>query len=775
MTLFEIAGKLTVDSGDFVKKLEAANKAGESTAKIFGEVSLSVKDAGEQAEKSRSGWQRLGDSVQKFGMRIFALKQIGSVVGGVLKTIGNFGLSLAQTGFQYNMQMEQYTTNFKVLLGSTEAAVAKVEELKKMAAKTPFTMGDLADATQQLLAFQVPANETNEILRMLGDISLGDSQKLSGLALVFGQVASAGKLSGQDLMQFINQGFNPLNYIAQRTGESMAELRDRMSQGKVTVQEVKQAMIDATSAGGMFYNGSEEGAKTVAGQWSTLKDNWEAFLGKIMEPVNLEMGNSIIPALIRGLDKISTALFGVEEDAANAKKQIFTDENGAEIDPSANLKTWFTDLMQVWTDGKPEDDAIVSNFVDGFRANTKSIADALQARIDDVTGAYTEEEKKDAEDKIAELQDLTSEVEQLLKKRQNKTITPDEENRIQTILARISEIQAGLGATATVDEKVLSPWEKFVQKIGGMATDGIDSLATLIADFLSDPEKLENVITSFTDGLTKIPTIAQDIATIVNAIAAPIREIKNIWDLITGKTDMPTLSGTLDDIGEAYTTMNEGEAPQTWADVWKFLEDNYVPGEDTLASFGTNALNRWYASAEVGDTSGDYLIPLPEGYTHPNERPYRKILPLGKTDQVANEETNNRNYNALNLAEKILYSLPGYAESGGWWHPGMTINNTPWGMSKPEVDEPGMIDIIETAIENAGKKPNTAPGATVEESETVMAIQKLGNDINGRPVVVQVYLNGDKLAKSTAQSNRTAQARLDAKIASGVGETYSLT
>ena len=89
---------------------------------------------------------------------------------------------------------------------------------------------------------------------MLGAVALGNKEKLSSLALVFGQVSSAGRLTGQDLLQFINVGFNPLNYIAKRTGESMEELRDRMSRGAIGVEEVEQAFIDATSNGRSIKN-----------------------------------------------------------------------------------------------------------------------------------------------------------------------------------------------------------------------------------------------------------------------------------------------------------------------------------------------------------------------------------------------------------------------------------------------------------------------------------------------------------------------------------------
>ena len=114
--------------------------------------------------------------------------------------------ALAKNAFEYNASMETYEVNFKTLLGSAEAAQAKMVELKEYAAKTPFAFADLADATQTLLAFQLSSEDASLALKHLGDISLGDANKLSSLTLAFGQVSSAGKLAGQAMHHQLSNG-----------------------------------------------------------------------------------------------------------------------------------------------------------------------------------------------------------------------------------------------------------------------------------------------------------------------------------------------------------------------------------------------------------------------------------------------------------------------------------------------------------------------------------------------------------------------------------------
>ena len=74
------------------------------------------------------------------------------------------------------------------------------------------------------------------MLRAIGDISMGDTQKLQSLTLAFAQMSSTGKLMGQDLLQMINAGFNPLSVISEKTGKSIGVLKDEMSKGAISAK-----------------------------------------------------------------------------------------------------------------------------------------------------------------------------------------------------------------------------------------------------------------------------------------------------------------------------------------------------------------------------------------------------------------------------------------------------------------------------------------------------------------------------------------------------------
>ena len=237
-------------------------------------------------------------SLAKTGLATFtgAIVAAGSAIGG-----------LAGIATKYNSQMEDYFANFTVLLGSTTEATKHVEALKKFAAKTPFEMAGLANASKQLLSFGIGIDDIMPDLQMLGDISLGNQERFKGLALVFAQVSSAGKLTGQDLLQFINQGFNPLQVIAEQTGKSMSDLKEEMSDGKITYEMVAEAMRVATSEGGKFYQGMEVQSQTLSGMWSTLKDDTMSLIGEAFTPFSEILKTNVMPALQGVVEQMSAA------------------------------------------------------------------------------------------------------------------------------------------------------------------------------------------------------------------------------------------------------------------------------------------------------------------------------------------------------------------------------------------------------------------------------------------------------------------------------------
>lgn len=304
---------------------EALNEAAAELNDMNRELQQAQREANQYQQKLSAAGAKIGGAFKTMGsVSVKAIKGIGTALASVTVATGTALLALGKIGLEYNMEMESYTTSFQTMLGSADAAATKVESLKEMAASTPFEMTDLADATQQLLAMGVANNQTNYYLQQLGDIALGDVEKFNSLVGAFGKMNSSQKVTLEYINIMAEQGFNPLNLIAEKTGETMTQLYDRVSAGKVSFEEIKAAMATATSYGGQFYKGMEQASKTTEGMISTLKDNATALVGEVFEPISEGLKDKLLPAAIDAVEELTDAYqrFGVQGMTRAAGKML---------------------------------------------------------------------------------------------------------------------------------------------------------------------------------------------------------------------------------------------------------------------------------------------------------------------------------------------------------------------------------------------------------------------------------------------------------------------
>lgn len=243
------------------------------------------------------GLKNLGSIASK-GMSVLA-----GAVAGVTAAMGT-GIAL---GVKYNASIEQYQTSFEVMTGSADKAAETIERLKKVGAETPFELPELADTTQLLMNYGFTADDAMDKMMMLGDISQGSADKMSRIATAYGQMSSAGKVSLEDVKQMIEAGFNPLQEISESTGESMASLYKRISEGTISVDEITASMERATSEGGKYFKSMEKQSQTVNGLISTLKDNAQQLLGEVVKPISESMAKELLPSAINALEQLTTA------------------------------------------------------------------------------------------------------------------------------------------------------------------------------------------------------------------------------------------------------------------------------------------------------------------------------------------------------------------------------------------------------------------------------------------------------------------------------------
>lgn len=266
-----------------------------------GEITYKVSLDGNEAERTISNLSKSSDTLSK-KFTSFGTKMSIGVTAPLT--------ALATAGVKYNATMESYLANLTTLLGGNQQEAQKLlDTLKEMANTTPYEATDLVKATQKMMAFGISADDSLKYLNMLGDIAMGDANKMDSLTLAFSQISASGRASMEDINQMIDQGFNPLTIIAEKTGESMGDLRDRVSAGGVSFEEIAGAFQTATSEGGTFYQSMDKASQTTNGKISSLKDAFNSALGSMTE--------SLLPFVteaVNGFTKLANWFANLDEN-----------------------------------------------------------------------------------------------------------------------------------------------------------------------------------------------------------------------------------------------------------------------------------------------------------------------------------------------------------------------------------------------------------------------------------------------------------------------------
>ncbi|QIK58806.1 tape measure protein [Dysgonomonas sp. HDW5A] len=233
---------------------------------------------------------QFGNHISAMGDKISRLTGIGFGIAG-LKAFGSETINVRG-------EIQMLESSFEVLLGG-KGVSGFMSEMKQFAVDSPLSMNGVASSAQTLLGFGISAEKVIPTIKQIGDISMGNEERFKSLSLAFAQMSATGKLMGQDLLQMINAGFNPLMTISEKTGKSIGNLKKEMENGSISSEMVADAFASATAEGGKFYGMTQKQAEGIKGLQAQLD-------GGLQDAFN-EIGKSQ-EGLIAGGYKVATVL-----------------------------------------------------------------------------------------------------------------------------------------------------------------------------------------------------------------------------------------------------------------------------------------------------------------------------------------------------------------------------------------------------------------------------------------------------------------------------------
>ena len=299
------------DVNKTAKEIDNLGKESDGSSKQVKNLSNNMNDADSASKKLGDGF-----TVLKGAMANLASQAISKVVDGFKSLVGG--------AVDYQKSMEYYTTSFTVMTGSADKASETVQKLAEIGAATPFDMPQLADATSLLMNFGFSADDAVDSMMMLGDISQGNADKLNSIARAYGKMNSAQKVSLEDINMMIDAGFNPLQEISEKTGESMKSLYDRISKGTMSVDEITESMKRSTSEGGKYFQSMDAQSQTLDGRLSTLSDTINSKLGEALQPILQKAADEWIPNITNAIDNMDVdSVVSVIDDIVSAVGDLF--------------------------------------------------------------------------------------------------------------------------------------------------------------------------------------------------------------------------------------------------------------------------------------------------------------------------------------------------------------------------------------------------------------------------------------------------------------------
>ena len=208
-------------------------------------------------------------------------------------------------------KFETIEAQFKTLTGSVLVAKDVLKDLQDFSATTPFQFEDVANAGKQLIAFGTPISDLKTRMQQLGDVSAASGAPLKEVTGIFGQIASAGKLTGERLLQLQERAIPIGPALAKTLGIAESKVKEFVSAGKVSVDQFNTAFASLSASGGFAFKGIETQSKTLDGAISTLKDNFSLLSAGI--------GKEFAPFAKQAVDALTNFLQKIRENEGSVK------------------------------------------------------------------------------------------------------------------------------------------------------------------------------------------------------------------------------------------------------------------------------------------------------------------------------------------------------------------------------------------------------------------------------------------------------------------------
>jgi tape measure domain-containing protein len=279
-------------------KAEEAKAAEEAARRLTESVARLAREEKNRDEVLRRQTATIRAATQETERAAVSNSKLNSTVASLAATYISF--QGAKAGIKIASDVEQASIAFEVMTGSAAQGKKTLDDLRKFAAATPITLNGAQAAARTLMAFGDDGKNLIPTLTAIGNIAGGNNERFTNLALAFAQTQAAGRLMGQEVLQMVNAGFNPLTEMSKRLGISMPELKKQMEAGGISAAMVKESFMALGGEGGRLGSMMDRMGKTAAGAYAQLMSSVEELI--------TQMGSHLLPILASGAKSLENVV-----------------------------------------------------------------------------------------------------------------------------------------------------------------------------------------------------------------------------------------------------------------------------------------------------------------------------------------------------------------------------------------------------------------------------------------------------------------------------------
>ena len=237
-----------------------------------------------------------------------------SKVWGGIKNITSSVTNLAvQGGFERALDIENAEHKLTGLGHSTEEVKGIMDDALASVKGTAYGMGEAATVAASAVAAGVkPGQDLERTLKLVGDAAAISGRDMVSMGAIFNKVASAGKMTGEELNQLTDSGIPMLQLLGDTLGKTTEEVRDMVSAGEIGFDEFRNAIERGMGGAALKMGETFEGnlANTKAAMSRLGKEFMDPFLKGMTPALStvIEIIDKITAGSTEGLDELGNQL-----------------------------------------------------------------------------------------------------------------------------------------------------------------------------------------------------------------------------------------------------------------------------------------------------------------------------------------------------------------------------------------------------------------------------------------------------------------------------------